>query len=105
MQRGSGWRGKTPHKIDTDSASLIQDRDGDGEITASELGGIMRQLGLDPSDAELQDMVNDVDTDKSGTIDFEGLPPLSYAPQSVLPPLEYSLPKHPLPQPPACADA
>jgi len=32
----------------------------------------MRSLGQDPSDSELQDMVNEVDTDKSGTIDFNG---------------------------------
>jgi hypothetical protein len=32
----------------------------------------MRSLGQDPSDSELQDMVNEVDTDKSGTIDFVG---------------------------------
>jgi calmodulin len=43
-----------------------------GEITAQELGEIMRSLGQDPSDSELKDMVNEVDTDKSGTIDFQG---------------------------------
>jgi calmodulin len=43
-----------------------------GEITAKELGEIMRSLGQDPSDGELQDMVNEVDTDKTGTIDFQG---------------------------------
>ena len=43
-----------------------------GEITAKELGEIMRSLGQDPSDSELKDMVNEVDTDKSGTIDFQG---------------------------------
>jgi calmodulin len=32
----------------------------------------MRSLGQDPSDSELQDMVNEVDADKSGTIDFQG---------------------------------
>jgi hypothetical protein len=32
----------------------------------------MRSLGQDPSDSELKDMVNEVDTDKSGTIDFQG---------------------------------
>jgi calmodulin len=42
-----------------------------GEITAKELGEIMRSLGQDPSDGELQDMVNEVDTDKTGTIDFQ----------------------------------
>lgn len=32
----------------------------------------MRQLGQNPTDAELEDMVNEVDTDKSGFIDFDG---------------------------------
>jgi len=32
----------------------------------------MRSLGQHPSDSELQDMVNEVDTDQSGTIDFKG---------------------------------
>lgn len=32
----------------------------------------MRSLGQKPTDIELQDMINEVDTDNSGTIDFEG---------------------------------
>ena len=43
-----------------------------GEITASELGSVMRQLGLKPSDTELEDLMNEIDTDRSGTISFEG---------------------------------
>ena len=31
----------------------------------------MRSLGLQPTDAELQDMINEVDADSDGTIDFE----------------------------------
>ena len=37
----------------------------------------MRKLGLDPSESELQDMVNEVDTDKNGSIDFEGTSDIS----------------------------
>ncbi|KIW99989.1 uncharacterized protein Z518_10917 [Rhinocladiella mackenziei CBS 650.93] len=40
-------------------------------ITAHELGEIMRSLGQNPSDSELQDMINEVDVDHSGSIDFE----------------------------------
>ena len=31
----------------------------------------MRSLGQNPTDSELQDMINDVDEDGNGTIDFE----------------------------------
>ncbi|KIV93842.1 hypothetical protein PV10_05027 [Exophiala mesophila] len=47
------------------------DKDGSGTITASELGEIMRSLGQNPSDSELQDMINEVDADSSGSIDFD----------------------------------
>jgi calmodulin len=43
-----------------------------GEITAKELGEVMRSLGQDASESELQDMINEIDTDNDGTIDFSG---------------------------------
>lgn len=43
-----------------------------GTITANELGDIMRSLGQKPSDSELADMINEVDVDQSGAIDFDG---------------------------------
>lgn len=43
---------------------------GDGTITTKELGTVMRSLGQNPTEAELQDMINEVDADGSGTIDF-----------------------------------
>ena len=39
------------------------DRDGDGTITSNELGVVMRSLGQSPTEAELQDMINEVDQD------------------------------------------
>lgn len=51
-------------------AFSLFDQDGDGNITAKELGVVMRSLGQDPTEAELQDMINDVDTDGNGTIDL-----------------------------------
>ncbi|MCL7046583.1 hypothetical protein MKW94_024673 [Papaver nudicaule] len=39
-------------------------------ITTKELGTVMRSLGQNPAEAELQDMINEVDADGIGTIDF-----------------------------------
>ncbi|KMK54737.1 calmodulin (CaM) [Aspergillus fumigatus Z5] len=52
------------------SKSLAVDKDGDGQITTKELGTVMRSLGQNPSESELQDMINEVDADNNGTIDF-----------------------------------
>ncbi|KAM9294022.1 calmodulin-like isoform 2-T2 [Gastrophryne carolinensis] len=45
-------------------------KDGDGTITTTELGPVMRSLGQNPTEAELQDMINKVNADGNGTIDF-----------------------------------
>lgn len=45
-----------------------------GQITTKELGTVMRSLGQNPSESELQDMINEVDADNNGTIDFPGTP-------------------------------
>jgi calmodulin len=36
-----------------------------------ELGTVMRSLGQNPTEIELQDMINEVDEDGNGTLDFE----------------------------------
>lgn len=46
-----------------------------GQITTKELGTVMRSLGQNPSESELQDMINEVDADNNGTIDFPGMNP------------------------------
>ena len=56
-------------------AKAIFTRDADitqGQITTKELGTVMRSLGQNPSESELQDMINEVDADNNGTIDFPG---------------------------------
>ncbi|KAF1898302.1 hypothetical protein Lal_00033068 [Lupinus albus] len=51
-------------------AFSFYDKDGDGYITTKELGTVMRSLGQNPTEAELKDIINEVDADGSGTIDF-----------------------------------
>lgn len=46
------------------------DRDKDGLINSKELGNILRSLGHEPSEQELTDMINEIDGDADGKIDF-----------------------------------
>ena len=43
---------------------------GDGTVTVDELGVVLRTLGQNPTEGEVQDMINEVDEDGSGAIDF-----------------------------------
>ena len=47
------------------------DKDGNGSITTRELGTVMRSLGQNLSEAEIKEMIDIVDEDKNGTIDFQ----------------------------------
>ena len=61
----------TPQELeDYEDAFRVFDKDGDGSITVVELGEVMRKLNMNPTDAELTDMVNEVDTDGNGDIDL-----------------------------------
>ncbi|KAL7449702.1 hypothetical protein ACHAWC_001738 [Mediolabrus comicus] len=52
-------------------AFKVFDADGSGTISRKELKKLMKQLGQKLSDQELDAMMEEVDTDKSGEIDFE----------------------------------
>ncbi|KAF5366604.1 hypothetical protein D9758_008978 [Tetrapyrgos nigripes] len=55
----------------SDQLTEEQINDGDGTITTQELGTVMRSLGQNPSETDLNDMINEVDRDGNGTIDFQ----------------------------------
>uniref|UniRef100_A0A8D1HMZ6 EF-hand calcium-binding domain-containing protein 11 n=2 Tax=Sus scrofa TaxID=9823 RepID=A0A8D1HMZ6_PIG len=59
-------------------AFSLFDKDGDGTITTKGLGTVMRSLGQNPTEAELQDMINEVDEmireadiDGDGQVNYE----------------------------------
>nr|XP_058131375.1 calmodulin-1-like [Dasypus novemcinctus] len=58
------------HITEAKEAFSVFDKDGDGMITTKELGTVIRSLGRNPTDGELQDMINEVDADGSSTNDF-----------------------------------
>ena len=51
-------------------AFMAFDRDNSGYITTKELGRCLRSMGLNPTDKELQRLVNEVDSDGNGKVDF-----------------------------------
>jgi calmodulin len=64
-----------PSKEDPDrelkDAFKVFDSDGSGSISKSEVKKLLKQLGQNLSDAELDAMMDEVDTDGNGEIDFE----------------------------------
>ncbi|XP_056165994.1 calmodulin-7-like [Syzygium oleosum] len=47
------------------------DEDGDGYITAKDLGTVMKAFGQVPTEAELQDILNQFNSDRDGAVDFQ----------------------------------
>lgn len=52
------------------AAFEIFDKDKNGNISQKELATVMRNLGQNPTEVELTEMINEVDIDGNGTIDF-----------------------------------
>ncbi|CAM9156043.1 unnamed protein product [Chrysoparadoxa australica] len=49
----------------------LVDRDGGGTITKEELGDLMDTLGIDATPEEIDLMINEIDEDSNGEIDFD----------------------------------
>ncbi|KAL3752230.1 hypothetical protein ACJRO7_012960 [Eucalyptus globulus] len=49
----------------------LLDKDGDGHITAKDVGTLMRAFGQVPTEVGLQGMFDKVDADRDGAIDFQ----------------------------------
>ncbi len=47
------------------------DKDGDGTIDTNELGTVMRALGQNPTSQEIDQMIEEVDVNGDGDIDFD----------------------------------
>ena len=58
-------------KREYEEAFSLFDKNNDGTITVSELATVMRSLGSNPTNSELQDMINEVDSDGNGTLEFD----------------------------------
>ncbi|XP_026450453.1 calmodulin-like [Papaver somniferum] len=51
-------------------AFTLFDEDGDGYIIAKELSSAMKSTGKNPTEDEIHNMINEVDADKNGAINF-----------------------------------
>lgn len=51
----------------------VFDKDGNGFISAAELQHVMKSLGEQLTDDEIEDMIREADINGDGQVDFEGL--------------------------------
>merc|ERR1712183_543862 len=57
-------------KSEFKAAFALFDKDGNGSISTAELGAVMQSLGKPSTEAELKNLMKNVDTNKDGTLDF-----------------------------------
>ncbi|CAL8086393.1 unnamed protein product [Calicophoron daubneyi] len=63
------------HRNDSDDSDLkaafdFFDKDHDGDITTRELKAVLQSLHLKLTDSEIEEMINEADADKNGTVSF-----------------------------------
>lgn len=58
-------------KIEFKEVFSLFDKDGDGTISTTELGTVMRTLGQNPTEQEIELMIEEVDVNGDGDIDFD----------------------------------
>ncbi|OAF65977.1 hypothetical protein A3Q56_06298 [Intoshia linei] len=59
------------YSIELELAFRIFDKDGDGTISSVELGTVLQSLGQNPTPEQLEEIIQEVDEDGNGIIDFE----------------------------------
>lgn len=52
-------------------AFSLFDKNGDQSISREELGAVLRALGRNPTQKEVEDMMREADTDKSGNLNYD----------------------------------
>ena len=52
-------------------AFQLFDRDGDGTISTDELGIVLRSIGQNPTDQQIEDMIAEVDEDNNGYCEYD----------------------------------
>ncbi|CAK9226306.1 unnamed protein product [Sphagnum troendelagicum] len=70
-QRGHAFVAPFDRTEELSEAFRYFDVNGDGKISARELGFVLHSLGIESTDKELKEMVNEVDSDGDGFIDLQ----------------------------------
>eukprot|EP01088_Endostelium_zonatum_P003716 TRINITY_DN148_c0_g1_i3.p1 TRINITY_DN148_c0_g1~~TRINITY_DN148_c0_g1_i3.p1 ORF type:complete len:149 (-),score=54.80 TRINITY_DN148_c0_g1_i3:53-499(-) len=61
---------ETSAALEWKEAFALCDSKGDGKISGKELGKVMRSLGKNPTEKELQDFTKEVESKHGGSVDF-----------------------------------
>lgn len=61
----------TDEEAELRAAFEVFDQDGSGTISADEMRRVMKSIGEELTDAEIDEMIKEADTDGNGTIDCE----------------------------------